>query len=155
MTRALPRSSRLYRRLVYEEQQALGAQGGYWELQAAGLFYAFASVRPDGDVREVERLFMAEIARLRDQPVAAAELAKAKRQIEVDLVSGMETASDMASRIASEYVTFGRIRSIDERLRAYRAVTAEDVQRVAQTYLRDDKRSVVHVIRPPRAEASR
>jgi predicted Zn-dependent peptidase len=149
------RSSRLYRRLVYDEQQALGAQGGYWELHEAGLFYAFASVRPDGDVREVERLFMAEIARLRDQPVAAPELAKAKRQIEVDLLSGMETASEMASRIAGEYVRFGRIRSIDERLRAYRAVTAEDVRRVAQTYLRDDKRSVVHVVRPPRAEAPR
>jgi len=148
------RSSRLYRRLVYDEQQALGAQGGYWELQQGGLFYAFASVRPDGDVNEVERSFMAEIARLRSQPVPPAELAKAKRQIEVDLLSGMETASEMASRIAGEYVNFGRIRSIDERLRAYRAVTAEDVQRVAQTYLRDEKRSVVHVVRPPQQRSN-
>jgi predicted Zn-dependent peptidase len=147
------RSSRLYRKLVYEEQQALGAQGGYWELQQAGLFFAFASVRPDGDIDRVERLFMEQLARLREQPVPAAELAKAKRQIEVDLVSGMETTSEMASRIASEYVSFGRIRPVEERLRAYRAVTAADVQRVAQTYLRDDRRSVVHVVRPPGAEA--
>jgi predicted Zn-dependent peptidase len=147
------RSSRLYRKLVYERQQALGAQGGYWELQEAGLFYAFASVRPDGDIDTVESLFMEQIARLRREPVGAAELAKAKRQIEVDLVSGMETASEMAGRIAGEYVAFGRIRSVDERLRAYRAVTAADVQRVARTYLTDDKRSVVHVVRPPRPEA--
>ncbi len=143
------RSSRVYRKLVYEKQVALGAQGSYWELQEAGLFYAFASVRPGGDIDEVERLFMAEIARLRDEPVSPAELAKAKRQIEVDLLSGMETANEMASRIAGEYVSFGRIRPIDERLAAYRAVTAEDVQRVARTYLRDDRRSVVHVVPPP------
>jgi predicted Zn-dependent peptidase len=148
------RSSRLYRKLVYEEQQALGATGGYWELQQAGLFFAFASVRPDGDIDRVEKLFMDELVRLRRQPVAEAELAKAKRQIEVDLLSGMETSSEMASRIASEYVNFGRIRGVEERLRAYRAVTAADVQRVAQTYLRDDKRSVVHVVRA-QAEAKR
>jgi zinc protease len=149
------RSSRLYRKLVYDEQAALGAQGSYWELQDAGLFYAFASVRPDGDIDEVERLFMAEIERLRDEPVPPAELAKAKRQIEVDLLSGMETANEMAGRIAGEYVNFGRIRPIDERLKAYRAVTAGDVQRVARTYLRDDRRSVVHVVPPPHAQTSK
>jgi predicted Zn-dependent peptidase len=145
------RSSRLYRKLVYEKQQALGAQGSYWELQEAGLFFAFASVRPDGDVAEVERLFLAEIDRLARELVPAAELAKAKRQIEVDLLSGMETSSEMASRIGGEYVAFGRIRPIEERLDKYRAVTAEDVRRVVRTYLTDDQRSVVTVVAPPRA----
>ena len=149
------RSSRLYRKLVYDEQQALGAHGAYWELQDAGLFYAFASVRPGGDVDEVERLFMAEIQRLRDELVSPDELAKVKRQIEVDLLSGMETANEKASRIAREYLSFGRIRSVDERLKAYSAVTAEDVQRVARTYFRDDRRSVVHVVPSPRSEASK
>ena len=149
------RSSRLYRKLVYDEQAALGAQGAYWELQDAGLFYAFASVRPGRDIDEVERLFMAEIKRLQDERVSPAELAKVKRQIEVDLLSGMETANEKASRIAREYVSFGRIRSVDERLKAFAAVTAEDVQRVARSYFRDDRRSVVHVVPPPRAEASK
>ena len=148
-------SSRVYRKLVYDKQVALGAQGAYWELQDAGLFYAFASVRPGADIDEVERLFMAEIKRLRDEPVPPAELAKAKRQIQVDLLSGMETANEMASRIGGEYVSFGRIRPVEERLKAYAAVTAADVQRVARTYLRDDHRSVVHVVPPPHAQVSK
>mgnify|MGYP003417406010 FL=1 len=97
-------------------------------------------MRPGGDVDEVERLFMAEIQRLRDELLSPAELAKVKRQIEVDLLSGMETANEKASRIAREYVSFGRIRSVDERLKAFAAVTAEDVQRVARSYFRDDRR---------------
>jgi len=149
------RSSRLYRKLVYEQQQALSAQGGYQEFDEAGLFFAFASVRPDGDIAKVERLFLAEIDRLAKELVPAEELAKVKRQIEVDLLSGMETSSEMASRIGGEYVSFGRIRPIEERLRRYRAVTAADVQRVVRTYLTPENRSVVQVMRPPAAEAAR
>ena len=80
---------------------------------------------------------------------AAAELAKAKRQIEVDLISGFSTAHGLASRVASDWVTFGRIRPLEERLAAFRSVTAEDVQRVVRTYLRDSGRSVVRVVPPP------
>lgn len=143
------RSSRLYRGLVYEAQQALAAEGGYWELADAGVFYAFAMVRPDGDIARVEQLFLREIERLRDEPVPAAELDKAKRQIEVGLLRGTDTAHALGSRIARDWVTFGRIRPIEERLAAYRAVSAADVQRVAATYLRPEKRNVLHLVAPP------
>jgi predicted Zn-dependent peptidase len=143
------RSSRLYRGLVYEAQQALAAEGGYWELEAAGIFYAFAMVRPDGDIARVEELFFREIERLREQRVPEAELAKAKRQIEVGLLRGTDTAHALGSRIARDWVTFGRIRPIEERLAAYRAVSADDVQRVARTYLRDGERNVLHLVAPP------
>ena len=55
-------------------------------------------------------------------------------------------------RIARDTATFGRIRPIAERLDAIQAVTAEDVQRVARAYLLGDKRTVVHVVAPPRDE---
>ncbi|MEB2344269.1 MAG: pitrilysin family protein [Deltaproteobacteria bacterium] len=143
------RSSRLYRGLVYEAQQALAAEGGYWELDDAGIFYAFAMVRPDGDIARVEELFFREIERLREEPVPAAELAKARRQIEVGLLRGTATAHALGSRIAGDWVTFGRVRPIEERLAAYRAVTAADVQRVARSYLRPGERNVLHLVAPP------
>ncbi len=143
------RSSRLYRELVYESQQALAAHGAYWELQDAGVFYAVASVRPDGSIARVEALLFDEIARLRSERVTEAELEKAKRQLEVGLVNGLRTNHALASRIGHDTVTFGRIRPLEERLAAVRAVTAEDVQRVASTYLVDEKRNVVEVVSPP------
>jgi zinc protease len=139
------RSSRLYRRLVHEGQKALGAEGAYWELADAGLFYAFASVRPDAKIEEVEKLFLAEIARLRNELVSEKELEKAKRQLEVSLVNGLATNHALASRIAQETLLFGRVRPLEERLAAISRVTAADVQRVARSYLVDDNRSIVHV----------
>jgi zinc protease len=144
------RSSRLYRRLVYQAQLALAAAGAYWELGQAGVFYAFASVRPEAKVDRVEQILFEEIDRVSQQPVSAAELDKAKRQLEVGLVDGLATSHDLASRIGYDFVTFGRIRPLAERLAAIEKVTAEDVRRVAREYLRDDGRSVVRVVPPAR-----
>jgi len=149
------RSSRLYRSLVYDAQVALSSSGSYWELDRAGVFYNFTTVRPDAGIDHAEALLLEEIARLRDEPVSAEELAKAKRQLEVDLIGDLGTAHGLASRVAADTITFGRIRPLEERLAAYRAVTAEDVRRVARTYLQEDRRNVVRVVPPPAAKAER
>ena len=143
------RSSRLYRSLVYDAQKALYAQGGYWELKDSGVFYAFAGVRPGVSVEEVESLFFAEIERIAEHGVTKQEVAKAVRQLEVSLVNGLGTAHALASRIGRDSVTFGRIRGIEERLQAIRAVSPDDVQRVVKTYLVAEQRSVIHVVSPP------
>jgi predicted Zn-dependent peptidase len=147
------RSSRLYRSLVYDAQQALSAEGGYWELEEAGIFLAFASVRPDASIDRVEELVFAEIERAKRELPTADELDKAKRQLEVSLVDGLVTNHQLADRIGRDYTILGRIRPLDERLDRIRAVTAEDVRRVAQTYLVKERRSVVQVVPAPAAPA--
>jgi len=149
------RSSRLYRSLVHESQLAISAQGGYWELVDAGAFLAFAGVRPGASIGRVEELALAEIERLKTEPVSPDELEKAKRQLEVSLVNGLATNHALASRFGRDYATFGRIRPLDERLARIRKVSAEDVMRVARTYLVREHRSVVHVVpEAPAGQAS-
>jgi predicted Zn-dependent peptidase len=147
------RSGRLYRRLVYDTQVAQYAQGQYWELQDAGLFYAIAGVRPGASIDAVEHQLFEEIDRIGKSGVSDQEVSKAKRQLEVALVSGLGTAHAVASRIGNDVVTFGRIRSLDERLAAIEAVTPDDVRRVARKYFVDDKRNVVRVVSPPGSAA--
>jgi zinc protease len=126
------RSSRVYRRLIYDEQVALSAHGGYSAI-----------------IERVEELFLEEITRLRDGPVTAGELDKAKRQIEVSMVDELTTNKALASRIGYEVTILGQIRPLEDRLAAIRAVTAADVQRVARTYLSDEGTSIVQVVPPP------
>lgn len=147
------RTSRLYRALVYDEPIALGAAGGYWELARAGLFFAWAQVRPDAEADRAEARLLAEIERLRTEPVTEKELAKAKRGLEVGLIAGQGSSHALASRVASDWIDFGRVRPLAERLEAIRAVTAADVERVAQTYLQPTGRSVVQVLPPVAAPA--
>ncbi|MHA7837248.1 MAG: M16 family metallopeptidase, partial [bacterium] len=148
------RTGRLYRSLVYEKQKALYAYGGYMELTDAGLFYAVAGARPGTAIDEVETLFMAEIDRLAREGVTPAEVEQARRQLEVSLVNRLSTNHALASRIGREIVAFGRVRPLAERLEALRRVSPEDVQRVVRTYLQPHRRSVVHVVASPDADAS-
>ena len=146
------RSSRLYQKLVSQEQKALYAHGGYWEMKDAGLFYASAGVRPGASIAEVEALFFGEIDRIAEGGVTDDELAKAKRQLEVSLIGGLTTAHSLASRVGRDITTFDRVRPLSELLGAIEGVTAEDVQRVVATYLVPEQRSVVHVVPPPAVE---
>jgi predicted Zn-dependent peptidase len=143
------RSSRAYRRLIHEEQIALSAHGSNLELAEAGIFGTYASVRPDASIDRVEASFLEEIARLRDEPVAAEELDKAKRQLEVSMVHELTTNAAIASRIGYDVTILGAIRPLGDRLAAIQAVDAADVQRVARVYLTDEGRNVVHVVPPP------
>jgi zinc protease len=140
------RSSRLYRSLVYEEEKALYAYGGYMEFTDAGMFYAIAGARPGVPLEEVEALFMTEIEKVALDGVSQEEVDRAKRQMEVGLVNGLATNHALASRIGREIVAFGRVRPLQERIDAIRAVTADDIQRVVRMYLQPESRSVIHVI---------
>ena len=143
------RSSRVYRRLVHEELIALSAYSAYSELAGTGIFGTYASVRPDASIDRVEASLLEEIARLRDEPVTAEELEKAKRQIEVSMIHQLTTNADIAGRIGYDVTFLGAIRPLEDKLSAIQAVDAEDVQRVARTYLVDAGRNVVQVIAPP------
>jgi len=145
------RSARLYRRLVNDAQVALGSSARYWEMQEAGIFLGSVSVRPDADVDRAEVLLLEELEALRAEPPTEAEVAKARRQLEVRLVEGLRTSHALASRVARDQLAFGRIRPLEELLADIRAVTAADVQRVARTYLRPEGRTVVRVVPPPEA----
>ncbi len=48
-----------------------------------------------------------------------------------------------------EWISFGRVRPLEERLAKVRGVTPEDVRRVAASYLVPEGRNVVSVVAPP------
>jgi len=65
------------------------------------------------------------------------------------MVHALATNRAIARRIGYDVTILGAIRPLEDRLSAIQAVNAADVQRVAQAYLTDDKRNVIHVVPPP------
>ena len=143
-------SSRLYRKLVYEDQSALFAAGLALPRKDVGLFYAFCAAKPGRDRDSLETTFFHEFERLGSEPIAAEELARVQSQLEAQFVFGLEQVQDRATAVANAALVDGNPRAAAQRLERWRAVTAEDVQRVAATYLVPQNRCRVWLVPAPR-----
>lgn len=121
-----------------------GAYASANENRGPGVFVAQAEVRnevADSAMHEMLRL----IDRLRDEPVPGRDLELAKAYIAGSFPRSIETSQQVAGQIASE-ILLGRGPEYLERYRdRVAAVTAADVQRVAQTYLHPDRLQMVVV----------
>src|SRR5512138_3557053 len=90
-------SSRIYRKLVYEKQLALAAFGGGNIIEDPNLFYAVAIVQPGHTPDEAITALIAELDRLRNEPVSAEELQQAKNQWTRDYILSRESNKEKAS----------------------------------------------------------
>ncbi len=140
------KSARIYKSLVYDKQLALFAGGGYdRESIDPNLFSFYASVMPGKTAEEVERALTAEIERLKGDIVPDRELEKAKNQIEAGFLLGQDSVFNLARQLA-EYEIVAGWRTWEAYLPGIRAVKAEDLQRVAKTYLTPDNQTVAVLI---------
>jgi zinc protease len=136
------RSGRLYRSLIYEQKVALNVFADYGGLHRDPyLFTIGGTVAPGASDAALEKALYAEVERLKEEPVSDFELAKAKNQIEADFIMRQDS-------IFSQAMTIGRFHLLkdwrlkDRYVENIRAVTAEDVRRVARKYFDRDKRTV-------------
>jgi zinc protease len=133
-------SSRLYRTLVYERQLATNAGTFNFGLEDAGIFAVQAVVASGRDIGETETALAAEIARLRNEPVSAAELEEARNEIVSQTLFGRETPHGRAFELGNALTTANDPRWGDKLLAAVQRVTAADVRRVAGTVFADSRR---------------
>jgi zinc protease len=140
------RSSRLYQSLVYQQQLAVSANAGADLREDAGLF-TFSSFAANGKKPEdVEAALRAEIKKLQDAPVSAAELEKAKNQIVTGQLQQRETSLGKSLALGRAAVVLGNPNAVNTDLDRLQAVTAADIQRVAQKYLTDNNRYVIYYL---------
>ncbi|MEW5847368.1 MAG: pitrilysin family protein [Myxococcota bacterium] len=148
------KSSRLYRKLVYEDQTALSAEGAVLKMQHPGVFYAYASVKPGEDPRKVEDAFFKELDRFKTEPVSDRELQKAQNGLESGFVFSLKRVYSLGMSVGEAQLMGGDWRLVNQRLSRYRAVTKEDLMRVAQTYFTVDNRTLVTLVPEKSVEPS-
>ena len=139
-------SSRLYETLVYRDQLAQTAETYLDTKQGPGNLGVFAILAGGKTADAGEAALRREVARLRDAPVTAAELAEAKNEILTSVLRGRETAEGKASTLAASVIINGDPRASDRQLAEIARVTAADLQRVARKYLRDERSAAIHYL---------
>jgi zinc protease len=139
-------SSRIYRRLVYQEGLALTAFGDANLIEHPNLFYAVAIVAPGQSPEKVEKALTEELERLGREAVSDRELTRSKNQFARDYIAARQTIYGKATQLAHAVVIHNDITTADGEFDIFNNMPATEVQRVARTYFTPDKRVVLTIL---------
>ncbi len=129
------KSSRLYKRLVYEQQIAQLVNASNDARLLSGDFWVLVRGKPDTDLDVLETAVYEEIQKLADAPPSAEEVRRAVNGIETGFVARLETVENKAEQLNDYLYYTGDAGYVGRDIARYRAVTPADVQRVARQYL--------------------
>ena len=130
-------SSRLFIRVREELGLAYDIHAYSSALQDSGAMYVYLAVDPERTVEALQAT-LGELERMR-QGVEAEELERARRYIEGRMLLGLEDTRAVSGWNGQQELLRGEIKSVDEVAAAYEAVTVEDIARVADEYVREER----------------
>src|SRR5213078_3029344 len=143
------RSSRLYKRLVYELQIATDVVAFQDGGRIDGKFELWATARPGHDLSELARVIGEEVRKVAQAGPTPREVERAQNSFEAQFLSRMERVGGFGGK--ADQLNFynyfvGTPDYFEKDLDRYRKVTAADVQQAARHYLVDAHRVVLSVV---------
>ena len=139
-------SSRIYQKLVYEQQLAVAAFGSANLIEQPNLFYAVAIVQPGQKPEEAINALIQELERMKTEPISAHELERTKNQFARDYLLSRDSNQQKALHLAHAAVIHSDITTADGEFDIFQNITAEQVQRVANTYFKKENRLVMTIM---------
>ncbi len=134
------KSSRLYKRLVYDDQIASEAVA-YTDLQEiGGQFVARVTARPGQSIAQAEKELDEELARFVKDGPTADEMARVKAQYQANFIRGIERIGGFggkSDRLAQSQVYRGSADAYKVSLKRVQEATTEDLRSAAQRWLSD------------------
>jgi len=143
------KNSRLYKRLVYDLQIAQDVTAYQDASMLNSTFSIIATARSGHTLTEIEKVIREELNKIKNEPPTLFEMQRAVNQFESGFLSRMERVGGFGGKadlLNSYYVETGNPDYFNEDLARYKALSPEDIQSVAQTYLRDDADVVLSVV---------
>ncbi|HYK91840.1 MAG TPA: pitrilysin family protein [Acidobacteriota bacterium] len=147
-------SSRLFRKLIYEDQIASQAAGIGNFTEDPNLFIVYALLNPGTSVAEGGKALEAIIDGMRDKPVEAVELEKAKNQQISAYILGRRTDQQKADAIGRAAVIGHNADLVNTSLSRYLSVSAADIENVSKRYF-DKSQLTLMLIEPPKPAAKK
>lgn len=138
------RTSKLYKRMVEEEQTALGVQliNGVPGSKYPTIFALLAVPNQDVPIDTLETTIYEEIEKIKNGEITQEELDRVKTNARAGLIRGLDSNSGLASQLATAESRRGDWRKIFTDIENLERVTVEDLQHVANEYLTKENRTV-------------
>ncbi|MFB3920352.1 MAG: M16 family metallopeptidase [Terriglobia bacterium] len=137
---ALGKTSRLYKRLVYDDQIATNVQAFIYPKEIAGQVVLMAQARPGVELAKVEKAMDEELAKFLREGPTAEELQRVKAQKHADFIRGVERIGGFGGKsdvLAQNQVYAGDADFYKVTQKRLMAATAEDLRDTARRWLSD------------------
>jgi len=143
------KNSRLYKRLVYQEQIATDISAFNYSLEISGLFGIVATARPGQSLKRLREIIDEEITKLADEGPSQQELEREQAKHEFEFVSSLESLGGFGGKsdLLNHYNTFlGEPGYFQADFQRYQSLVKENIQRATKTYLDTTQRVVLTFI---------
>lgn len=139
------KTSRLYKRLVYDLQIAQSVSAMQMSMELASVFEIVATAKPGHTAEELLKVIDEELTKLRANGIDDAELSRAKTSILASNVFEIERSSARANRLNSYNHYVGDPSWLEKDVARTTAATTSSVANVARTWLKEKDRVVTLV----------
>lgn len=127
---------------IYQKGLAESASAGIWAMEGTGIMMMEANSTPE-EAPHVLKLLQAELNSLLEDGIYEDELRRAKDKWISNLVLSSESTFARMRSLSNDWVTEGRLISIDEELERIEKVTVEDVMRALKRFPMRDKQVLI------------
>lgn len=139
-------SSRLNKAIVDKQQKAMFVGAYPMALEDPGLFMIFGITNMGVKPNDLENAMNTEIERVKKEPLTEKEFEKLRNQVEVSFVTRNSTMAGIAESLSDYHMYYKNANLINTELERFKAVTKEDIQRVANKYLTKENRVVLYYL---------
>ncbi len=143
------KKSRLYQRLVYDLQIAQDVSAFQNSNKISSQFFIIATARAGHTLTEIKNIIQEEIDKLKNEPPGERELQRAVNQIEASFIDALERIGGFngkADLLNFYFYYAGNPDYANEDLARYKALSTEDIQTTAKTYLLDSARIILSIV---------
>ena len=139
-------SSKLYKKMVDDEKQALQIGAIPVTLEDYGMYIIFALPVGETGLTTLNNSIEDEVAKLRTDLISENDYQKLQNKFENQFVNSNSSVEGIANSLAEYYMLYGDTSLINKEIEVYRSITREEIKEVAIKYLKPNQRLVLEYL---------
>jgi len=134
------KSSKLYKKLVDNQKQALQVGAFNLEQEDYGMYLIFGLPLGETTLDTLSEEIEEEIANLRNNLISESDFKKLQNKAETNFVNSNSSVEGIANSLARYYMLYDDTNLINSEIDIYRSITREEIKEVANKYLKPNQR---------------
>ncbi|MBT8179067.1 MAG: insulinase family protein [Eudoraea sp.] len=137
------KSSKLYKKMVDDQKQALQVGAFNIGQEDYGMYILFSLPVGETSLETLVTEMEEEIAKVRAELISEKDYQKLQNKFENRFVNSNSSIQGIANSLARYYMLYGDTELINKEIEIYRSVTREEMQAVAEKYLKPNQRVII------------